>query len=433
MNPCRFLAVGYSLIVGCCSVLDISAEDASKHRLHGYVGGPYKVAILDVTGDKLPDVVLGYRQLGIVSVLKGEGHGRLAAPVLNAFADDDRRVIPNDENWSAPHVHNLAFGDMDGDGLVDLLISVGGLSTTKPGRIILARNGGQGRFEPVLEYATPSQAKGVRLTDLDRDGQLDLMYTARGSGYEGDLKVGRLYVRQGLGGWKFGPARVADAGKSAYFIETSDLNGDGYADILIPNEHAVTVTYFMNPGQNVFSAKTPLKPLTVAATRIPDRRSHAINDVRAADFNGDRIPDLVTANLGTSTVSIFPGNGDGTFQKDTLLDGGKNGAFLAVGDLDSDGDNDFVIAHWTEDFTSVLLNDGTGRFAARRDYKTGSGNYGVDVGDLNGDGHLDIVTANYREKSMSVLMGIGDGSFRPAVTTPQGLRLHEGRWIAAKP
>jgi hypothetical protein len=405
------------------------AQPPQKSRLHGYVGGPYKVALADVTGDKLVDVVLAYRQIGVVAVQRGDGKGQLEPPVLNVFSDEDRRINPDDESWSVPHVHNIAFGDIDSDGLVDLVCGVGGLGTSKPGRVVIARNAGEGRFQHMLEFPTPSQVKGVRFADMNNDGRLDLLYTARGSGYEGDITIGRLYIRQGLGDWKFGPAVVSDAGRSAYFIETADLNNDGFLDVIVPNEHAVTVTYFLHPGKTIFTDAKTLQSRTVSASRIPGQRSHAINDVRAADFNGDGNQDLVTANLGTSTVSIFIGNGDGSFQQDTLIDAGKNGAFLSVGDLDDDGDIDVVITHWTEDFASVFLNKGDGTFHPRKDYTTGSGNYGIDMADLNGDGHLDVVTANYRERSMSLLIGRGDGTFNTSITQPKGLRSRDGRWV----
>jgi hypothetical protein len=55
---------------------------------------------------------------------------------------------------------------------------------------------------------------------------------------------------------------------------------------------------------------------------------------------------------------------------------------------------------------------------------------GVALCDVNGDGKLDAVTVNYRERSISVLLGVGDGTFKPAVTTPIGLRLQNGQWVA---
>ena len=111
-----------------------------------------------------------------------------------------------------------------------------------------------------------------------------------------------------------------------------------------------------------------------------------------------------------------------------VLEGGKNGAFLAVGDLDRDGDLDLVVTHWTEDFLSVLLNQSDGKFVPRQDYQTGSGNYGVALLDFNQDGNLDAATANYRAESVSVLAGQGDGTFQPAVTTRRGLRSFNGKW-----
>lgn len=401
------------------------------------VGGPYKVIAADFTGDKAVDLALAYLRVGIVTVEQGDGHGHFAHLALNVISEATPSRMQN--------VHNLAHGDVDGDGLPDLVV---GVSSNPPdgyrmkevpldlvqagwrGEIVVARNMGKGRFQRMAAFPVASEAKGVRLADLDNDGRLDLLYTERGSGYRGDLPSGYLCLRQGLGDWKFGPAVELAAGPSAYYVETGDLNNDGFLDIIVPNEHAQTVQYWLNPGKQIFKDPRGLVHRTVEASPIPGRRSHAINDIRAADFNGDGKLDLVTANLGTSTVSIFLGNGDGTFQKDTLIEAGTNGAFLAVGDLDGDGDIDFVITHWTEDFLSVFLNKGNGQFAPRKDYKTGLGNYGVTLCDADGDGKLDAVTANYRERSISVLRGVGDGSFHPAVTTKKGFQKVKGAWVA---
>ena len=416
-----------------CLTAGLWAQEPGPSRLHGYVGGPYKVALADFTGNKHTDILLGYRNLGIVAVYQGDGAGKFSKPILNVFADEYRKLIPNDESWSAPHIHNVHYADLNGDQRLDLVAGIAGLSTLQQGRVVIAQNLGKGQFKEVAKFRTPSQAKGVCLVDMDKDGRLDLLYTARGSGYKNDLKIGQLYIRRGLSGWKFGEAIISPAGRSAYYVETADLNNDGFPDVLIPNEHDTCVTYYLNPGDQLFKAGKPLPTRKITATRIPQKKSHAINDVRAADFNGDGNQDVLTANLGTSTLSLFLGKGDGTFKKDQLIDAGKNGAFLSVADFDSDGDQDFAITHWTEDFASIFLNQGGATFNRRTDYKTGQGNYGIAVGRLNADKHLDIVTANYRARSMSVLMGKGDGTFKQAINTVNGLRLHKGKWIAADP
>ena len=386
----------------------------------GYVGGPYKVIAAEFTGDAHIDLLIGYRGIGVFAILQGDGTGGMTHLESN--------VIQVPQAHGERHVHNLDHADLDNDGLVDAALTVGGKGPAHPGFVVLAKNLGRGKFQIMRKFETPSEAKGVRMADLDKDGHLDLVYTARGSGYTGDLKRGRLLMRQGHSNWSFGPVLESIAGKSAYFVDVADLNNDGFLDFVVPNEHDSTVTYFLNPGRALFQQRLAPDPLQVRATQIPGRRSHAINDARAVDLNGDSNPDLLTANLGTSTVSIFAGNGNGTFRKDTLLDAGKNGAFLAVGDLNRDGSPDFVITHWTEDFVSVFLNNGNGKFPKRKDYQTASGNYGVTLADLNQDKHLDIITANYRDRSISILIGKGAGTFHSATTTPLGLRSRGGQW-----
>ncbi len=410
------LAVG---VLGMCAVTT-GGQPAQEKPKPSYVGGPYKVIAADFTGDGIVDLAVGNHGIAAVTVMQGDGKGGLSR--LAVF------VIPLD-NYPMSGVVNMACGDVDGDGLLDLALALGGSREFPRGRVMVARNMGQGRFERMAEFPLGSGGQGVALVDLDKDGKLDLLCTERGSGYEGDTKIGKLIIRQGLGNWKFGPALEFEAGKSAYFVETGDLNNDGFLDIMVPNEHDDIVNYYMNPGKDCFKDAKPWSHRVLTASPIPGRRSHAINNVRAGDFNGDGNLDLVTANLGTNTISVFLGNGDGTFQRDTLYDGGGGyAAFIAVGDFDNDGHLDFVVTHWAQDSMAVFLNRGDGTFFPGTAYKTGLGNYGVTLCDLDRDGNLDIVTANYRDRTLSVLKGNGNGSFQPAITTKQGLRLQDGKW-----
>ena len=115
--------LGLALMLPTCVV----AQESRPSRLNGYVGGPYKIVAADFTGDSLIDVVLGYHRIGVVSVEQGNGQGQLSPLALNVFSNEDQKIKPSDESWSEPHVHNMAYGDVDRDGLVDLIVAVGGL------------------------------------------------------------------------------------------------------------------------------------------------------------------------------------------------------------------------------------------------------------------------------------------------------------------
>ena len=75
-----------------------------------------------------------------------------------------------------------------------------------------------------------------------------------------------------------------------------------------------------------------------------------------ADFDGDTVPDVVTASLGTDDVSLLLGKGDGTFQRPVSFPAGDAPFFVAAADLDGDIDVDLVIANSGSDDVSVLLN-----------------------------------------------------------------------------
>jgi hypothetical protein len=81
---------------------------------------------------------------------------------------------------------------------------------------------------------------------------------------------------------------------------------------------------------------------------------------------------------------------------------------VAVGDFNGDGIPDLVTANQFSGSVSVLLGNGDGSFRPHVDYAVGSPPFSVAVGDFNGDGIPDLVTANGHDNTVSVLRNAAD-------------------------
>jgi hypothetical protein len=136
--------------------------------------------------------------------------------------------------------------------------------------------------------------------------------------------------------------------------------------------------------------------------------------VVVADLDGDRVPDLVTADSNSRSVSVLLGKGDGSFQGGAIYRTGLTPYSVAVADLDGDRIPDLATANAGSDDVTVLLGRGDGSFRAAIAFAVGTRPYSVAVADLDDDNVADLVTANARSDNVSVLLGNRDGSFQPA-------------------
>jgi hypothetical protein len=188
-------------------------------------------------------------------------------------------------------------------------------------------------------------------------------------------------------------------------LAIGDLNGDRKPDLATANAAGDTVSVLANRGAGRFRPKVDYRsgPLPVS--------------VAIGDVNGDGKQDLVTANNGPEenegrTVSVLANRGDGRFRPKRDYETSRGPSSVAIGDLNGDGKSDIVTTSSIGRSTvSVLLNNGDGTFRAKRDYATGVGPLEVAIGDLNGDGRPDLVTANY-SGTVSVLLSRRDRSFQ---------------------
>lgn len=230
----------------------------------------------------------------------------------------------------------------------------------------------------------------------------------------GALTGGHAYtfwVRSAEGNGQFSlegtlPTKIAGEGFiQSYGIFAGDLDADGAPDLIIPNESADDVRVLMNDGCGAFS-EPALNPLELFSTPSSNE---------GEDYDGDGLVDFAVANINGDSMSVFIGNGDGTFQPAVTYPSGNNARALTVLDAEGDGDIDIVIAHRSSSNLGLHRNNGDGTFAAVELFDGGVANEtAISAADADNDGHMDLFVAGYGSSQVRVVLNDGTGVFTPA-------------------
>lgn len=376
-------------------------RDESWERWDYSVGlGDLSLATSDFDGDGSLDLAFANNSFGTISVLLNDGNGGFSEPVRSPGRIGSEV---------------LGAGDLDGDGLADVVVA---------DRVLLQqsltsyRNLGDGVLSPISTLPI-NRTDGARflfpralsLKDLDADGDSDVViqhessiknsqgrgapqnavgiYENLGDGmlahsaslfggsaelmarecllvedFDGDDDLdivvldgdNGLLIAEHLGGLTFAqPRTLAKVGLLRYLsLVALDLNGDGALDILVSALGNPDVNALINDGSGGFTADNAFR----VNADLPET-------LHTGDFNSDSHPDLLIINrspvflVPKGNVDVMLNDGSGKFSRSKRLIPAAYDPMprsIASGDFDADGDRDFATLDRYNGVLSVFRN-----------------------------------------------------------------------------
>jgi hypothetical protein len=396
----------------------------------GVGSNPLSVVAADVNGDGKVDLISANIQGNNLSVLTNATLFRQATPVITSFTPQSGTVgamvninglnfglTPGNNTVyfgavqttvSAASVTNLTVNVPVGATFAPITVTVNGL-TAYADQPFTPTFPGSGQINssslaPFVNLATPSGPGQVVIADMDGDGKPDLIIA---DSYAGEISIYRNISTNGsLTAGSFAPRvdlpLLPTSGTNPYRIVAADLDGDGRLDIIALNPDSNVVSILRNissPGSITTNS---------FATRIDLPAGNVMRGLVVQDLNGDGKPEIVTANYGDNTISVFQnmstvGNIAFAARVDFAAGNGPQG--LAIGDLDGDGNPDLVVANWNDSTISIFRNLGMSgnitinSFAPKVDFPALATPFPIAIGDLDGDGKLDLVVGGNENSS----------------------------------
>jgi hypothetical protein len=319
---------------------------------------PYKVALVDLNGDGIPDLVSGLENGMTVQI--GNGDGTFKTPTT---------PFGTSQTFSF-----FAFGDFNGDGKLDIVAQgIYGIG--------VALGNGDGTFQGV-SYIDGNNGVSVAVGDFNGDGKLDIALGI--NNYNVDILLGN-------GDGTFQQAESIPTGGYPTQMAVADLNGDGNPDIVVTSYYNSGLGVLLGNGNGTF------QPVAFVQT------SSYPSSLAVADLRGTGKLDLVVVDGYLSNVGVILGNGNGTFQPEqSVLSGAFNA--VTVGDVNGDRKPDLLVADYGNNAADVLRGNGDGTFQNPVPFSTGTDPYYIALADLNHDGRLDFVSANQSGNSATVYL-----------------------------
>jgi hypothetical protein len=396
---------------------------------------PSAVAVADLNADGRPDLIVANTNDNTVSVILSRSDGSFAPKVDYAVG-------------AAPQ--GVAIGDFNGDHIPDIVVVNSGGNTVS---ILLGL--GDGSFGTQVTYPTGAVPVSIVTGDFNGDKRLDLAVA--------NQQDGTVSILLGNGDGTFGSQTTISVTGNPFAIVSADFNGDGKPDLAALDPHA-NLSILLNAGNSTFSVNSHLVGQSASAIAVGDFNGDNSPDIAVVDTTGNQILILlgtgngqfqthsgasasspVTVAVGDfdhdgkldlavglgnqtlfpSSIAIFRGNGDGSFQNPIITGCPGNVPLLVSSDFNNDNNVDLAALDAKDEVLILLLGRGDASFGGHTDitFPASGGISGAVAADFNGDGKLDVAIAQFNQNMqgitgfISLLPGNGDGTFQSPVST----------------